>query len=200
MANSRNQKPGEPAAAYVRQVKPIGFVVGAKTVGSFVPKLTQKAFERFGFPAAAILTDWAGIVGPDLASYTRPEKLKWPRNNAPDGEDGETEPAGGQAAGATLVLRVDGPRAIEIQYRGPQLLERINAYFGFRAITELRILQAPVTRPAARPARPAVHPRPPAATARPREAIGLATRDDNPLAAALERLGSAVASRQGRAG
>ena len=44
------------------------------------------------------------------------------------------------------MLRVDGPRAIEVQHRSDKILERVNTYFGYRAITEMRILQAPVAR------------------------------------------------------
>ena len=39
--------------------------------------------------------------------------------------------------------RVDGPRAIELQHRSDQILERLNVYFGYRAIAQLRFLQAP---------------------------------------------------------
>ena len=39
---------------------------------------------------------------------------------------------------------MDGSKAVEIQYRGTQILERINAYFGYRAVSELRVLQAPL--------------------------------------------------------
>ena len=48
--------------------------------------------------------------------------------------------------GATLVLRVDGPRAIEVQYQSTQIIERINAHFGYRAVSEIRFLQAPLDR------------------------------------------------------
>ena len=44
------------------------------------------------------------------------------------------------------MLRVEGPRAIEVQHRSDKILERVNTYFGYRAITEMRILQAPVAR------------------------------------------------------
>lgn len=134
---------------------------GPRSVGAFVPKITQKAFERFGFPQAALLTDWPAIIGPELARFTEPERLKWPRRSE-EPEDGEADPDERKSygkrdfSGATLVLRVDGPLAIEVQHKAPQILERINAYFGFRAVTELRILQAPVTRKAA--GRPAAAP------------------------------------------
>jgi hypothetical protein len=112
-----------------------------RAVGSFVPLITRKAFEKYGFSSAALLTDWAAIVGGDIASYTQPERLKWARrveaySKVEDGAEGRP--------GATLVLRVDGPRAIELQYKSRQILERVNAYFGYRAVIEMRFVQAPI--------------------------------------------------------
>lgn len=49
-------------------------------------------------------------------------------------------------------MRVDGPRALEIQHMTTQLLERINIYFGYNAVQELRIVQGPVLKtPTANP-------------------------------------------------
>jgi len=112
-----------------------------RSIGSLVPQVTKKALEKFGFPAAAILTDWPQIVGKDLAAYTAPDRLRWPK----PGENGDEEKS---HEGATLVLRAEGPRALEVQHRIPQLIERINAHFGFQAITGIRILQAPIARKA----------------------------------------------------
>jgi hypothetical protein len=114
---------------------------GVKAVGSFLPGLTRHAFEKFGFSTASLVTDWPAIVGPELAAYTAPERLKWPRGERP--EDGARAAEKGRS-GATLVLRVDGARALDVQYKARQVIERINAYFGYAAIAELRILQAPV--------------------------------------------------------
>lgn len=110
-----------------------------KSVGEFVPALMRPAFEKYGFPAAAILTDWAAIAGNELAAYTAPERLKWPRKQSSD--------TGGEAqVGATLILRVDGPRALEVEHMRPRLIERINASFGYRAVADIRVLQAPLLR------------------------------------------------------
>ncbi len=125
-------------------------------VGAIVPRLTKPLFQKFGFATHAVVTDWEKIVGPDFASFTRPEKLKWPRKKDELPEDSEAYDRGSQLApgkihaqsadqGATLVLRVEGPRAIEIQFYGEQIMDRINAYYGYRAVTDLRILQAPLT-------------------------------------------------------
>ena len=150
-----------------------------KRAGAFTPRLTRPAFEKYGFPAAALLTDWAAIAGADLASYTSPERLKWPRQpDAP--EDARGQPA------ATLVLRVEGPRAIELQHRLPQLIERINSYFGFRAVAQIRLYQAPLERGRG----PRQHP--PKITPR-TDRHGLLKTVQNPrLHAALARIAAAI--------
>jgi hypothetical protein len=126
----------------VRARKGTGSVAGPRAVGSFVPKLTQKSFERYGFATAAVLTDWPAIVGPQLAAWTQPERLRWPRL---PGNRSEAAAETGPSGGATLHLRVSSARALDVQYGAAQILERINGYFGYRAVTELRIVQAPIT-------------------------------------------------------
>ena len=124
-----------------------------------LPKLTRKAFETFGFSTATLLTDWSTIVGDQVAGYAVPERIKWPRGA---GASDDAEPEARGRSGAVLVLRVDPARALDVEYKGQQILERINAYFGYRAVAELRLLQAPITA-AAKAA--------PAATARARRAL-----------------------------
>ncbi|WP_171946472.1 DciA family protein [Hyphomicrobium sp. CS1GBMeth3] len=158
---------------------PTARFVAVKAVGSFVPTLTKKAFEKFGFSTAALITDWERIAGAELARYTMPDKLKWPR--ATDAAyDDENE-----RRGATLTLRVDPARALDVEYRARQILERINSYFGYRAIETIRLIQAPLDRSAPQP--PAVAP-----PARHQEAVS-ATADEG-LLAALARLESGVRS------
>jgi hypothetical protein len=152
-------------AAAARPREAVGFVrrrpatlFGIKAVGSFVPTLTRKAFEKYGFSAASLLTDWPAIAGRELAAYTAPERLRWPRGPASSDEEG-ADSENRRRSGATLVLRVDGGRSLEVQHGARQIIERINGYFGYAAVHELRIVQAPLgqagttaSRPAARPA------------------------------------------------
>jgi hypothetical protein len=154
----------------------------SKSVGAFVPSLTRKAFEKFGFSTASLIMDWPRIAGADLAQWTTPERVKWPQgfDNAEIAEEGGSRP------GATLVLRVDPARALDVEYRARQIIERINAYFGYRAIAELRILQAPL--PAHVTAAAPRSPRAPTATPLP----------DDPLARALARLEAGVKSSAAR--
>ena len=123
--------------------------VGVKAVGSFLPRLTRKAFEKYGFSAASLITDWATIAGKELAAFTAPERLKWPRGVEPfrrrcrSGRQGAPR----RDAGAEGRRR---PARSMCSTTARQIIERINAYFGYAAIAELRILQAPV-RPAPGP-------------------------------------------------
>jgi hypothetical protein len=120
-----------------------------RAVGTFLPKLTRAAFEKYGFSAATLVTDWAAIVGRELADFTAPERLKWPRVSAcRENPEAEGRP------GATLVLRVDPARALDVQYGASRIVERVNGYFGYSAVATLRIVQGPIEREAAPCSRP----------------------------------------------
>jgi hypothetical protein len=108
----------------------------------------------------------------------------WPRRREDTEERAPKK--GWRVEGAVLVLRVEGPRAIEVQHRSGQILERVNTYFGYRAVAEMRILQAPVTRKTPRALAPSA---PPDADTLPPSA----SIEDARLRKALSRLG--VASR-----
>ena len=155
-------------------------------VGSFVAGLAGKAFAKYGFATAGLITDWAAIAGQELALYTRPERLKWP----PAGVDGEDAP---RRRGATLLLRVDAARGLDVQFRARQIIERINGYFGYAAVAELRILQAPIVTPAAA-SKPRVPIKGSANGSRPPPAADedLMRISDVALRAALGRLGEGV--------
>lgn len=160
---------------------------GARAIGAFITRLLDPAARARGFATTSLLTEWPAIVGADLAAFTMPDKVAWPRR-----VEGQ-EPAPGHrtrhAEGATLVLRVDGPRAIEVQHRAGQILERVNTYFGYRAVAEMRILQAPVTRKVRQPtaASPPMEPT---------ELRASAKIADHGLRAALLRLGTGIRTKQ----
>ncbi|MDQ0313947.1 DUF721 domain-containing protein [Amorphus orientalis] len=140
--------------------------------------LTPAARKR-GFASAALLTQWDSIVDEKIARGSVPERLIWPRR-AKDDPD--------HAGGATLVLAADAGAALIVQHTTPQLIERLNAFFGWRAIERIKIVQRPI------PARKAA-PKPPVALSAEQEtalAEQLAVMPDSPLKTALARLGRGV--------
>jgi hypothetical protein len=88
---------------------------------------------------------------------------------------------------ATLVLRVEGPMALEIQHASDIILERVNRFFGWSAVGRLALRQGPLSRrerPAARPA--------PEASEVDQVAQTLSSVEDEQLRAALARLGASI--------
>ncbi len=125
---------------------------------------------------AALRRDWADIVGPDFKDIAWPERIDPPRGRRP----------------AELCVRATAGTAVLLQHDGPRLVARVNDYLGAAAIGGIRIVPGAPPRPAARPDRAP----PPLAEDDPR-ALALAARAErigsDPLAAALVRLGRAVA-------
>lgn len=107
-----------------------------RALSATLPKITRTILARGGRDYATIIAQWPAIVGPALAGSSQPEKLA--RRRPPGERSGEqAEPA----AGAVLTVRVTGGAALEIQHREPQIVERINGYLGFRAVTRLKLVQ-----------------------------------------------------------
>ncbi len=148
----------------------------ARPLADLVGPALSAAFRQQGFASTELVTHWDDIVGPEIAAHCEPMKINWPCQR----EAEQPEPA-------TLVLRCQGPAAIEIQHLAGVIVERINRFLGWRAIDRLALRQAPLARRA--------KPRPPppidAAEAR-RVAEGMTDIADDDLRAALGRLGAAV--------
>ena len=93
--------------------------------------LTQRirtAGEARGFAVSRLLTGWDEIAG-DLAATTRPVKINYGR----------------EGLGATLTLLVTSALAPMVQMKLPRLIERVNAAYGYSAITRITLTQTAAT-------------------------------------------------------
>ena len=145
-----------------------------RAIAAEVPKIAGAALGKHGFAEAQLVAQWPAIIGETLAEGVSPDKLSFPRGERREG---------------TLHLRVAPGLALEVQHREPVLVERINAFFGYRAVARLALKQGPSARAAARlppPRRPL--------KAEERQSLDqrLQGIDDAGLKAALHRLGEAV--------
>ena len=183
---AKKRQPAFGHTAHTPVTARAGQRIAARSVGTFVPKLTRTAFEKFGFSTAALLTDWAQIVGAQLAQTTTPDRIKWPKSVEQDMAGGRT----GQRSGATLHISVDPARALDVQYKTALIIDRINSYFGYRAVADLRIVQARV----AMTPPPTVRTRAPIAVTP--DPVLKSIADDG-LRAALERMQQGMMARRG---
>ena len=161
----------------------------ARSVGAFIPKVVAAAFEKFGFHTAEIMTSWETIVGVDLARLTRPEAIKWPRG-AKARVASEDDDARG--AGATLILASDPAFALEVSYRTQEIVDRINRYFGYVLVNEVRLAIEPLAATGEVPAPP------PVANPIQRALVARAVNrvDDTGVREALRELGHRIATKR----
>ncbi|HTS92771.1 MAG TPA: DciA family protein [Stellaceae bacterium] len=146
-----------------------------RAVGQELPQIAGRALGKRGLGEAHLLSDWASVVGPELAAETVPVKLAFPP---------------GERRNGTLRLRVTSAAALAVQHREPQILERINGFLGYPAVRRLALLQGPL--PSAAPARPPP-PRPLSAEEARLLDRHLAQVPESGLKSALHKLGMAIA-------
>ncbi len=162
----------KPRSKKVPWSQPLGELVGA----AIHPVLAQQ-----GFGESAVVLNWAEIVGPRLAANSEPLKLQW-RRRAP-GRDPEQA-----AEPATLLVRVEGGFALELQHMSGIVVERVNAHLGWRCVGRIALRQGPLARrPAGRAGR-----RPASTEAVAAAAEAVAGVSEEALRAALVRLGAQV--------
>lgn len=148
----------------------------SRAVAELLPDVGRAAFRKFGFVQSSIVSRWAEIVGPRYAGVSAPESLRFPH---------------GERSGGTLTLVVRGAHAPMMQHITPEIMERVNRFFGYTAVARVTIRQGEVAVAKPRTAPPSLEP---AALD-----LGDSLRSiaDPELKAVLESLAAGVASTQG---
>lgn len=117
-------------------MKPSSKRPGAIQIADVANGLIDPVLARRAGINTALLSSWPEIAGAQFADCTRPEKIAWPRRE-------ETGDAGGYQPG-TLTVACEGARALFLSHAQGELIARINSFFGFSAIRQIRIVQKPV--------------------------------------------------------
>ncbi|MES2338953.1 MAG: DciA family protein [Pseudomonadota bacterium] len=113
-----------------------------RPVSELLPDIGRAAFRKFGFVQSSVVTRWAEIVGERYARVSAPESIRFPH---------------GERANGVMTLTVQGAHATMIQHIAPEVIERVNRFFGYGAVAKLVIRQGDVKREVRR-APPAVRP------------------------------------------
>lgn len=148
----------------------------ARRVADLVPAIGGAAFRRFGFVQSSVVSRWGEIVGEKFSRFTRPESIRFPQGKRQDG---------------VLSVVVTGAHAPMLQHVAPEIVERVNRFFGYPAVARLAIRQGVVE----------VAPRPvPRAPAPPPAELGDSLRSvgDPELRAVLSALAAGVAASEKR--
>jgi hypothetical protein len=148
----------------------------ARSISELMPDVGRTAFRRFGFIQSSVVTRWPEIVGPRHAKVCAPESIRFPPGEKSEG---------------ILQLVVAPAHAPIIQHVIPEIMERVNRFFGYQAVAKVKIRQGEVKPPAA--SQPAAAP--PSLKPIPIE-LGDSLRDigDPELRTVLESLARSLAS------
>lgn len=106
----------------------------AKPIADLMPQIGRTAFRRFGFVQSNVVTRWPEIVGEAHARVCTPEAIRFPPGEKSDG---------------ILELLVTPTHAPLIQHVIPEIMERVNRFFGYRAVARVKLRQGAVKPPVA---------------------------------------------------
>ena len=105
--------------------------VGApRAIADLMPDIGRAAFRKFGFVQSSIVTRWAEIAGSQYAAISAPESIRFPV---------------GKKAGGTLQLTVMSGHGPMIQHMLPDLVERVNRFFGYAAVAKVALRQGDIS-------------------------------------------------------
>ena len=155
---------------------------GFLRVSDVAKGMIRPALSKRGFSETRILTEWDAVVGEKIAGLCRPMRLGY---------------AAKEGIGGTLTVGSTGSSALEVQHLTPQIIERVNAHYGYRAVSRIRLVQIGAEAFEARQQRTEPPQPRPEAVKEIRETV--TNVQDEGLRAALETLGRNISMRQDRA-
>ncbi len=150
----------------------------ARQISDLMPEVGRTAFRRFGFVQSSVVSRWPEIVGPRHARICSPESIRFPPGEKSDG---------------ILQLVVVPAHAPMIQHVVPEIMDRVNRFFGYNAVAKVKLRQGEVKAPPSTQQRPSA---PPSLKPVPFE-LGESLRDigDPELRAVLESLARSMGAK-----
>lgn len=102
---------------------------GPKKFEALFDDATRDTFRKYGFINTKILSQWSDVVGTEISKICWPEKISF-------------DP--GQTRGGVLHLCVSNPAfSLEIQSYQNRIIERIATFFGYQAVSRVKIAVRP---------------------------------------------------------
>ena len=99
------------------------YVQGLRSFGSTLPRGVRGILKKNGYNYSEIISKWNMLMGKDISSCSHPKSIKMVKGNRD----------------ATLVLAVERGSEINIEYSKKEIINKINSYFGYQLIKEIRL-------------------------------------------------------------
>jgi len=99
------------------------YVQGLRPFGNTLPRGVRGILKKNGYNYSEIINKWNILVGKDISSYSCPKSIKMKK---------------GESNG-TLLLTIKRGNEINIEYSKKEIINKINSYFGYKLINEIRL-------------------------------------------------------------
>ena len=99
------------------------YVQGLRPFGNTLPRGVRDILKKNGYNYSEIISKWNMLVGKDISSCAYPKSIKMNKGNL----------------NGTLVLAIKRGDEINIEYSKKEIINKINSYFGYRLINEIRL-------------------------------------------------------------
>jgi len=99
------------------------FVQGLRSFGNTLPRGIKGILKKNGYNYSEIISKWNLLVGVDISNGCYPKSIKMKH-----GSDG-----------VTLVLSVERGNEINVEYSKREIINKINSYFGYKLINEIKL-------------------------------------------------------------
>ncbi len=99
------------------------YVQGLRSFGNTLPRGIKGILKKNGYNYSEIISKWNMLVGKDISSCSYPKSIKMTKGNT----------------NGLLVLAVKRGNEITVEYSKKEIINKINSYFGYRLINEIRL-------------------------------------------------------------
>ena len=97
-----------------------------KQIGDTLPKILKTKLKKVNFVEMSVIKNWKEIVGDDIAKNCWPIKIFFSDGNNSNGK---------------IAIKVKRGWSLEIEYKNQEIIEKLNQYFGYKAISKINIIQ-----------------------------------------------------------
>ncbi len=97
-----------------------------KQIGDTLPKILKTKLKKANFVDISVIKNWKEIVGDDIAKNCWPIKIFFSDGNNSNGK---------------IAIKVKRGWSLEIEYKNQEIIEKLNQYFGYKAISKINIIQ-----------------------------------------------------------
>mgnify|MGYP001185395278 CR=1 FL=1 len=99
------------------------YVQGLRSFGNTLPRGLKTILKRNGYNYSEIISKWNMLVSEEISNYSYPKTIKMKKGDA----------------NGTLILAVKRGNEINVEYSKKEIMEKINSYFGYKLIGEVRL-------------------------------------------------------------